>query len=295
MKKLNKKGLLGGLLPDLSTAMKSALDLIPNWLKFVIFFALFISLGSLFESSLQLFGYFCDSQDNLVRTEFNFITNMQLLQNKPEVELLSTKGMLTEEFGISSISEEISGCSRNIRFAELRYENETENRNLTGGAPEWFYDGGFCANCSKYVWITEWNDATFQFRASSEKKWCEGDAYINYDKNFIQELFCACEPPNHYFYNQSANIYSCLDYTCKNVTIAMIWDDQLSKAGGEVIKQENETDMVNKDYNHVFEIKCMDFKFRPSITIFGIKLFNYQYWVLGLVLLFLIWAIKNFL
>ena len=120
---------------------------------------------------------------------------------------------------------------------------------------------------------------------------CEADSFRieNEDKSFWKRITCGgvlgCEPPEHYYYDSAINLYVCADDTCTGITAGQIWNEKLMAEDGKYLYPEG--DKGGKSYTNFVGIGCKDI--RPKITVFGIPIFDYQMWILGMLVFMLVW------
>lgn len=299
----NKKAQISGIFSGIGDIIKTAFDLIPRPVKFLMFLLLLLIIGQVIQYSLHLFGIFCNSANQPVQTHDGLFANMGLLGKIPDSRNFNLSGQNTEEIAYTTIAQEVTKCSRNIRYATIESPNGS-TRNITSTA-EWFYDGSTCTDCNK-VFITEY-DPSFSMVSVSTKQWCEGFVFpLNHSKNLWQKLVCwmACEPPTGYYYDDTSNIYVCIDEaTCKkeSQTLGEEWDTLLLNNGATLLYPEGNCQEIkdietrtsfNCEGSEVSTgVVCQDYQ--PKISVFSIPIFDFTIWILLTLVFLLYWIYAN--
>ncbi len=283
MKKLikNKKGLFG--LENIGNTLVSVISIIPGWVKFLIFLFLIAILGYVVSVIFQSVGIYCNSADQPVQVSGVF-TGINLITQVPDPELLGREGLTTEEAGITIISEQVTYCSKQIQSGTIENLETNTITNFTN--PTWFYDGTFCTDCNKVSVCSITGDCT---------RYCEGNVIrkTSAQKNIFQKAICGnigCEPPEHYYYDQSQNIYACEDETCEGITLGQKWDEVLAGKGAKLIYPTIEQQR-NPSSEKFVGITCTELK--PKLALFGLDILSLNIMIVLLIIIILVWAIRE--
>ena len=290
MKKIIIKELLNnkkGLIPNIADIVNSAVGIIktvfstfPKPIRYVVFLLLLLLIGAVLHFSLSVFGIYCDSANNPVQLQSSVFRNLDLIDEIPNPEMVGKEAIELTELGFATTSKEVTYCSRKIMYGQII----TDDLSITQiSTPTYFYDGRFCTDC-EIVTIDVTNpDGSVLLKRHSM---CVGDVFR---KTKINNIFTrgicntiACQPPPHYYYDQTLNLYVCEDETCSGITMGQTWDEKLQRAGATYLYPEGE--LTKKSYTSFVGITCVDI--RPTLTIYGIPIFNYQFWaVLTLIII----------
>ena len=281
----NKRGAISGIISSVGDIIRTAFDTVPRPVKFVLFLLLLLFIGLLIQSILSVTGIYCDSADNPVQLHGGFIKNLQLMDEVPNSIFLNLDAEEEGEYGISQFSDLITDCSRIIPWGTIQYSDGTEEAFTN----KHFFDGGRCTDCENVIIFAQTANGDFY----DTYHYCTGDVLRldKEDKSVWQKMFCSgvlrgCEPPEHYFWSQELGIFLCADETCEGITLGDKWDAKLQEAGAVYLYPEGETEDIS--YNKFVGISCTDIK--PNITIYGIRIFDYQMWIMLTLVGILIWV-----
>lgn len=282
MKKLikNKKGILG--LENIGHAISTTINLMPKWIRILLLLFIIGSVGFLLSFAFNVFGIYCNSGNQPVTLGGNVLAGISLLGQTPDFELLNRETLEINELFVGKLTADHTACTTGYDSGTIIYKNKTEERfeqftsfhvracmqcevvNVCGD------NGGECINV------------------------CKGDAFRDQTKNILQKLTCgkvACEPPPHYYFDQSENVYACADETCGGITLGQSWDELLSEKNANLLYPEFKNSR-NPSSNSFVGITCTELK--PKLAIYGFDLFNFTNLLILLIIFALIWLIKGY-
>lgn len=283
--RLNKKGAISGIASGIGDIIKTAFDTFPKPLKFIFFLLIILLLGGIINFSLNLFGVYCDSADQPVNLGLNIFTNIGLISQVPNANEINLAGRSAEEWGYSMLSQEVTKCSKQIRTGGTIIYDTGNEENINNNT--WFYDGGFCTNCEL---------VTIYDNVGNSHRYCLGDVFRQSrdDLSWLKKQLCgswiSCEPPEHYYYDQTVNRYVCEDETCTDQTIGTAWDELLQEKGATYLYPEGSN--TKRKHTNFVGVTCEDI--RPKITIYGINVFNYTYWVIIMLIILCFWFYSKY-
>jgi hypothetical protein len=303
-KKINKKGAIpilssiGDAFSGVFEAIKSILDIIPRPVKIILFFLIILLLGNLIIMTFRMIGFHCNSA-NLPMKVTNLLDNSKLIQLTPDYDNINLYGDELDDPGIL-FSDVFTTCSMKINNPIIESNEDGTETQLIGDY--WFYDGNPCNKCPEdidyriYRGDGEGNKLT---EMNAGESYCYGDVYRTNISWWVKTFFCSwgfmdsyvCRVPEHHYYDSETNIYVCDDETCANITIGDRWDIVLKEAGAKPLYPLSINVSNDKTIERAIGISCVEMK--PRLSVFGIDIFNYQYWVLGLVIAFMIWVAIN--
>jgi hypothetical protein len=254
----------------------------------IIFFLLLLFIGiGLLSLAVRVVGYHCSSTGVPMKiSTFNLYSNIKLITNTPDPTDLNSNLRSVEDSGIFVSTTFAKDCGIKNSNATITDENGT----VTDWSNKYAYSIALvkCVTCDHYYTYTKPGN---QFLSQSEQGVCTTDSYRipNADKNVMQKAFCGwyvCEPPINYYWRQSDNRYVCTDLgVCGNYTVGRQWDDDLASAGAVPVYPggfSQETDV-----NSVFSFQCDD-SLRAQLAVYGIPIFDYRMWVIGILLMVII-------
>lgn len=280
----NKKGLLGDIGQTISQTIGNLLDITPKPIKIILFIFLLLAFAQLFTYAFNMFGIYCNSNNEPVKIHTNIIDQIALIGEIPDYKTLGLNAIPTEEAGFTVASQQVTACSRQFPSGTIETENGTQT---TFTQSRWFYDGTFCTECNKVSVCGISGDCN---------NFCETDVtrITEEQKGFFQKAFCGrvgCEPPEHYYYDATRNIYICLDNTCQATTIATLWDNKLASKGATTLYQGTQGNQ-NPAYTNFAGITCLEIQ--PRLAVFGIDVFSFTLWIFLIIIFGLAWAYFNF-
>ena len=292
MKKLfkNKKGAITQLLQGLQTLVQAT----PKPILFIFFLLLLTIIGSIISLLLNAYGIYCNSANQPTQLNTNLFNNIALIQNIPNPENLNKEAMQTEDYsyalGFLPSSPVSDTCALRVpKNAKIIYTNDTETITTT---PEWFYQGGICSVCNK-VTIKDRDDVGVTL--NTYRNYCRGNVYYNQNKTLLQRIMCQewraegflCEPPRHYYYDPTSNLYLCADNTCVGITLGQLWDEQLNNYNAQLLYPTLQEEQDPNAKNFV-AITCNELK--PRLTIFGIDFLSFEIFIFLTLVILLAWG-----
>jgi hypothetical protein len=293
MKKMwkNKKGILG--IGEIGNAIRSVIDVMPNWLKFLIFLFILAFVGYILTFAFNVFGIYCNSASEPV-TIPNAITNLNLIFEKPDASQIKSTSISPDSVLF------VEDCAEFVEDGSFRFDNPDEIGDLTGLNPDspdgttyqitsplYLYKGVGCVSCRSGVYKPN-NTAKLSYKA------CFGNVQrvSDEDKTFTQKITCAftCQPPPLYEYDFTANKYNCIDQTCLSKTIGERWDELLKEKQATLLYPDSANGR-RIDSTGFIGITCNQLD--PKLAIFGFDFLNYKIILMLLVLWALIWLKMN--
>lgn len=295
----NKKGALSGIISSIGHTIQSVFTTLPKPLLFILFLAILLLIGALLPTIFQAFGTFCDSGDNPVSTGINIFSNVGLMTYRPDADIVGSDSIKLNKLIFMS-EEKHTSCSEFITEGTIVFDDGTRinisDQNISG---YWVYDGTYCTNCDE-VTIEEFTPNIFAGISTGDLRsgvcWGEVEKLPDSELSWLQRTSCGgsggeCEPPDDYKYDPDTNRYECSIASCGGKTAGDDWDDKLRKAGATPIYTTGQGTISTKHTGFV-GIKCRDIK--PRLSIFGIEIFDYRLWVIIMLLVIGIWALKEF-
>lgn len=250
--------------------------------------------------AFNVFGVYCNSAEQPVILGGGFFTKIangvSLLGSIPDPKTLNENALSIEQTPLSGIPlSQVTKCTRTMPSGTI-YFNETQRTLLLSlftnvevnavnfTTPTSFYDGTFCTTCQQVTICGASGDC---------QKMCIGDAFRtpNTDKTFLQKALCGnlgCEPPEHYFYSQTRNLYLCDDNSCTSRTLGQAYDQLLASKGATLFNQ-NVDGTINPSSDNIVGITCQDLK--PRLAFFGIDVFEFKYWAIIMLIVLAFWGL----
>ncbi len=275
-------------------------DKVPNSIKFLIFLILLMAFGSFFSIILQMSGIHCDSNKEVHKTNFlDFFDNYKIMKSKgsiinyssyqPDIYLggyLNCLGIYCEP----PIGDYYEGVDD---FYYLYGSEKCEGQNpiymlSRKGANVLGFDFG-CLKCDTYI-----SSATVLTLGGSYKihSRCLSDAYelpIN-EKNIYQKTACnsfACTPPKGYYWESDTGNFDCYDNNTCGINITEQNVQEIDVLLDESNSNKLYVGINENDYRKAVLITC-DEQLTPIFTFYGIPIFNYEFWVLIMLMYVLI-------
>ena len=280
----NKKGVISitGIISGAGQLLGNLFEVMPKPVKFLFFLLIILILGGVIHFGLQVFGVYCDSGNNPVYLGANIFSNIGLMDEIPNPEIIGLEAIST-----GSLQKGVEECSVCYDAGTIIYEDGS-----TEGFTKkrCFYNGrGGCVLCELAVIDPD------RFQLTQATKWCIGDAIRKdrEDMSIMQKWTCGaewfgrCEPPEHYYYDYNADLYVCGDETCSGITAGQIWDEKLQSKGAKPIYPEGQ--IAGKGYKKFIGITCYDLK--PVVSLYGIPIFDYKIWVFLTLIGVIFWII----
>lgn len=260
---------------------------VPKPIKFLIFLLSLLLFGTVLTFMLHLSGVHCTSDKEVVRVSiFKVATNFNIIWESTD------KVFTAQTLSICDAHPSKCGKENECYFYAQKLDNGLySNCNLTNATSECLYylNDGYCHNCTSeeicfqesmfWIFCGQWHDV------------CLDDAYPSeYSSEFDLYTGCgySCYVPHNYLWNITTGQYECYNETYCGVNATKIAnpviDEKLKRANAKLIYP----DIKNKNsYTKLIYLKC-DEDFDPTITVFGLPIFNYKYWVLLIVIYILV-------
>jgi hypothetical protein len=277
----------GSILGDIGNFIQGITNTMPKPVLFLIFLSIMFLVAWVLSIIFLAFGTYCNSANQPVQLNANWLTNLDLAGQIPDPKTIGLNALPMEEGGISVITEQVSYCSTQI---DKGYYVTEEGIQTNFTTPKWFYDGTFCTDCERVKVYDMGNNRVGGF----VKTWCLGNVNRKEDKGILQRTLCggtACEPPPHYYYSSTPNLYICADTTCKDITLGQMWDEKLSQKGATLIYPAP-SNTRNPSSNNFIGITCTNL--HPKLGIYGIDVFNFSMWCIIVLITLLLWAVTKF-
>lgn len=284
----NKKGVFGGIMQSIGNFFQGIMHVIPKPLLFLIFLFIIILLAQLLTFIFNIIGIYCTSGDIPVTIGFNPLKTAELIGEIPQAEDLGKE--ILDPNAIQSITVEYCTWKTNGLYTII-YDNGTETNS---SVDRWLYNGrGGCVDCTLAKIDTH--------DLSTPEKWCITDAHIKpeNERGTLAKWFCGaknfgrCEPPMHYYWQSTTGNYVCEDQSCVGITAGIYWDNILQQNGATALYTNALGETIDTSHKSLVSIQCKDV--RPKLTIYGIDIFNFEYWIILMLIGIMFWALKNFL
>lgn len=281
----------------------------PKSIQFLIFLFFLLIFSTFFSVVLHFVGIHCDSQGVPQKTPFTSVfTNYNIMTAGDESFNISsyqpsevTDSQLNNNAEVNCLYKVCIKDGYNFsdnEFYEYSHPNCTGKQayylyRLSGGTSLLGFDLG-CVECD---YIKGFKATQINFLGLEETDTfgtaCSSNAHIPETYNWWQSINCrdfwSCHIPTGYYWNNLTGAYTCNNssicednYTSQNVVLNV--DFLLQEAGAERIYDSEYSD---GDYKKFVGISC-DSNFNPELTVFGIPIFNYQIWILIMVIYILV-------
>jgi hypothetical protein len=284
----NKKGVFGGIMQSIGNFFQGLMHILPKPILFLIFIFIIILLAQLLTFIFNIFGVYCTSGDIPVTIGFNPLKTAELIGEIPQAEDAGK-----EILSPNDLQSGVENCVVNTGNSQytITYDNGTSTNSSVSRN---FYNGrGGCVDCTL---------ATIDFQGlSTPEQWCINDAHIKpeNERGTLAKWFCGakymgrCEPPLHYYWQSSTGKYLCEDQTCTGITAGNYWDNTLQQNGAKPLYADAYGEAKDTRHTAFTSIQCKDI--RPKLTVYGLDIFNLQYWMIGILIAIMIWALKTWL
>ena len=259
---------------------------VPAPIKFLIFLLFLLFFGSMISFVLHLTGVHCNSDKEVVKTDFLDVgTNLALVWE-------DSKRIFSEQtLTICDVHPEKCGSESECYYHARELDNGlyvTCNQSIPEADCKYYLRDGICHNCTNQEICFQ--ESMFWIFCGTWHDICLDDAY--YSEVTLYDTFTGCGstcyPPEHYFWNQTSGQYECkdLDYCGVGATKVQnpIIDEKLLKANAELIYTSEEK---RRNYKSLVYIKCNN-NYNPRLTIFGIDIFDYKIWLFLVVIYVLV-------
>ena len=285
---LNKKGVFGGVLQSVGNFFQGLMHIIPRPLIFLIFIFIIVLIAQLLTYIFNIFGIYCTSGDIPMTIGFNPLKTAELIGDIPQASDLGK-----EEVDPNALQHGVENCVwQPTGTYTLTYDDGTEENSST---PRWFYNGrGGCVDCT-LVTVYVWRGI------GTPEKWCINDAHTKpyNEKGTLAKWFCGakyygrCEPPLHYYWQATTGQYVCDDPTCTGITVGENWNNILEQNGATPLYADAYGEAKDISHEAFVSVQCKDV--RPKLTLYGLDVFNFQYWLIIMLIAIMFWALKTFL
>jgi hypothetical protein len=285
MKKLikNKKGAVGSIIDSIGRLIQGITNTLPKPVLFIIFLFILATIGWVISLIFNATGIYCNSANEPVKLNANFISNIALVGEIPDYKNLNKEiidDASNQQFG----AEE---CILQVKNATITYDDGTTetlvNRKI--------YRNQGCVICLKSGYVTE-------ERAGLDigGRYCaDNNVYPKAleDKTFLERTLCGdklfgrCQPPEHYYWNYLNNYYVCGDNTCTGTTLGTSWDELLASKDAQLLYYNQGFDKSSEGF---VSVTCNEL--RPKLGIYGIDILTYTNWVIITVLIIIFWLWK---
>lgn len=267
----NKKGLLG--LESIAQTINSIIEILPNWLKYILVIAILALVGILLSYMFNTFGIFCNSANLPVKTNANILQNLNLISEIPEPSLVGFE------------AQEATNCVYQAINQQITLENGTTTT-FTGTA---LYDMG-CIICTQKARTDQFFARVQDICLDSKIRGKTQD-----EKSWLQKITCGeteCEPPTSYIYDNNIQAYTCAENNCAGRTIAQDYDEKLQKYHAELLYQNQDQNEINPSQENAIGITCTELK--PKLAIFGIDILNPITFFVIMLLIISFWLYQKF-
>ena len=285
----NKKGVFGGIMQSIGNFFQGIMHILPKPVLFLIFLFIILLLAQLLTYIFNIMGIYCTSGDIPVTIGFNPLKTAELIGEIPQAEDLGK-----EILDANALQQSVEVCAivgTRSGLYTITYDNGTQENSTV---PRNFYNGrSGCVTCTL---------ATIDFHdITTPEKWCISDAHIKpeNEKSTLAKWFCGaryfgrCEPPLHYYWQASSGKYVCEDQTCEGITAGDWWDNILEQNGARPLYPDAYGEAQDISHTKFVSIQCKEV--HPKLTIFGVDIFNLEYWLILMLIAIMFWALKNFL
>jgi len=254
MKLFNKKGQ--------ADIIGNIISTIPKPIIFLIFILLLTLIVALLSPVFNAFGLFCDSNENVVKLgNSDLFSNLNLLRTLPSASEINEGSLETDRLFVK---------------CKIFYNDSYR------------YDINSCHYCDKDIYSD----------FSTWKTLCMGNAFnfenpednLSWVKRTLICPFFDCDIPDGYYYDENTSKYECLGDDCGNTLSATLRDEKLAELGADDLYEGKGYD---NSYDGVIKFKCSpNLKVKPTIK--GIEVFNFTFWMFGILIIILLWGIMRF-
>jgi len=261
----------------------------PRPVQILLFLLMLLLIGNLFSWALHLSGVHCRSDGEPVKvSSMDIVTNVKIFWwiqedgfTKPNISVSEVHPWGDR---ISQSGEAIDQC-----IVEMKYNPSKDRYEFCDSVNDTnckiYYDRGECFNCTELDVGWAYSPVAI-FKYFNIGKVCDSDAYPKFGLNWFQRNYLCnplCEIPEHYAFSRDELHFYCtdLDYCGVNAT-----KQPNPKLDSELLLSDAELIYTNDDENTIEKfigITCSD-NYNPRLAVFTIDIFNYQYWVLMIVL-----------
>lgn len=270
-----------GLLDDIRGLINDFFDKTPRIVQLLMGLLLVAIVGILITFSLQLFGFHCNSDKVVMKiSTINFPANLGMIfldktdEPLPNSLTQCEAETLVSKFMITCSQESTDICIKHIRQVD---GDLWESCNMTNPPIDCIYGlrsiRATCNTTSIYLDSRSW---TNRFTL------CLNDAN-QVNLSWWETGYPDCAFPTHYYFSSTTGKYECLDmdYCGTNATAKpkTILDDKLASYGAVPYYQSTN----ENDINSAVLLTCNN-DYTAQVTVYGIPIFDYQIWILMMVI-----------
>ena len=269
------------------------IDKAPKPIKILFFLLLLIGLVAMIPFFLHLIGFHCNTSSEMVKlSPIKVLTNIRLA-------FIGSNEIINETSYIPDKPNLVSSCRKPVCYVNGTYywqsdpycDGQTLVYPYLTTLATWSRCG-ICQGDVNYTGIESSNTLGTDYFYL-----CLDDVFhINVsERNWYQRWICDegddCTVPHYYYYEYDTGTFDCVDLDIcgtNNTIIKSKADDILLDSGGQLLYPDPD----KKDYNSVVRLKC-DKELSPSITFFGIPVFDYRIWLMLIVIYILFMFLTN--
>lgn len=268
------------ILDEIFAGMRWLIDFfvnkIPRPAQILLFLFFMLLFGFIISFTLHLVGVHCNSDLDPVKVSaLDFSTNLRIIGYTKD-DAISGSNVSICEAHPDKCGQETDCFTYARQLNGQIYEECTNESNTTGCL--YLYESGYCFDCNYeeicfnpvFGFICTWYD------------YCLGDVYGNSD-DFACLDVQDCSIPTGYIWNSTSGAYDCYNQTICGVNATKslpIVDDKLEQAGAELLYSPS-TD--REDYTRLIGVTCSK-NLNPELSFYGIPLFNYQIWLVIMII-----------
>jgi hypothetical protein len=264
------------ILDEITKALDWLWDATPGVVKFLFFMGLVLIIGNfLFPLAFMLTGTFCSGGEMYSGSALKFWKNPINMWESFNVDENSSNGTLNvhPDYGLVGVFDMVN--------------NDCTKKLTVNGSQMYFYKGG-CTSCTPINSSSAYygnGTAEEYFTILTASNYCEGDAYPQ--DNPWWNPFCygwrpgSCLIKDGYHYDQSTNLLRCDQDWCLTISEATVRQTNFLSDGYKRV--DNQTAIE-------FGPRCFVASNLPKFQVFGVEVFNYQYWLLITLIIILVWA-----
>lgn len=275
------------ILSDVFNGIRWAIDFFftktPRPVQILVFLLLIVSFGFIVSFTMHLLGIHCTSAKEVVSTSWNdFGVNLGIIGLTDEEILIGDNKSICDAH--HDLCSDEHKC---FVYANQVDVDEWSECNSTDTGCKYLYKYGNCFNCTT-------QELCFERRIFGV---CDWDEYCvtdvlgnNFGEGFLFNGCFAnrwdaqdCNIPDGYFWNVTTGAYFCTDDDIcgTNATKSLpLLDQKLEVANAQLFYPPN---VDSESYKKVVSITC-DNNFNPQLAFFSIPLFNYEIWLLLIVI-----------
>jgi hypothetical protein len=254
---------------------------VPRPVKFLFFLLMLLLFGVILQFTFHLFGVHCDDDHEVVKVDsFDLTTNIQVIwvansdplppnatQSEVHPEFWSDRG-----FGLCSdyLVQTDEGC--------WEFCTNTSDANC-----KHYYRRPNCYDCTPLD-IMMCGVDTQLLGDSRDRTVCASDVRERVPEwTIFESIFqCSryCHIPDGYYFDYESSNYVCEDLDVCGINVSN--DDRPTRLK-ELLDDANAERMYtsdDKDAFNMLQFKCIANSYNPSLTVFGIPIFDYRTWLI---------------